>query len=104
MAALYLRPSAILVRPGNPQRIEDFPDLLRSGIGVTVVNGSGQKGLWEDIAGTEADIVHVSQPYRIYRRSSVALTAGGAANSVVQAFVGFLQSAVGAEVFAPGTG
>ncbi len=148
VVALYLRPSAILVRPGNPRRIEDFPDLLRSGIGVMVVDGSGQTGLWEDMAGrscdprllqrladnivvhaetsteacarwrdrpdvdawitwniwqkplrTEADIVHVSQPYRIYRRSSVALTARGAASSAAQAFVAYLQSAAGTEIF-----
>lgn len=53
---LYLRPSAILVRPGNPKRIEDFPDLLRSGMRVMVVNGSGQVGLWEDMAGKQGDI------------------------------------------------
>jgi accessory colonization factor AcfC len=48
---LYWRPSAILVRPGNPKHILDLPDLLRPGIKVMVVNGSGQTGLWEDMAG-----------------------------------------------------
>lgn len=52
---LYWRPSAILVRPGNPKHIGDFPDLLRSGVKVMVVNGSGQTGLWEDMAGRQGN-------------------------------------------------
>ena len=52
---LYWRPSAILVRPGNPKHIRDFPDLLRSGLKVMVVNGSGQTGLWEDMAGKQGN-------------------------------------------------
>ena len=53
---LYMRPSAILVRPGNPKRVEDFPDLLRPGLRVMVVSGSGQTGLWEDMASRKADV------------------------------------------------
>ena len=53
---LYLRPSAILVRPGNPKGIRDFPHLLRPGIRVMVVTGSGQTGLWEDMAGKQGDV------------------------------------------------
>ena len=48
---LYVRPSAILVRPDNPKDIRDFPDLLRPGIRVMMVNGSGQSGLWENMTG-----------------------------------------------------
>ena len=51
ITALYWRPAAILVRPGNPKHIYDLPDLLRPGVKVMVVNGSGQTGLWEDMAG-----------------------------------------------------
>ncbi|WP_291851323.1 substrate-binding domain-containing protein [Bradyrhizobium sp.] len=53
---LYLRPSAILVRPGNPQRIKGFKDLLAPGRRILVVNGAGQNGLWEDMAGRSGDI------------------------------------------------
>ncbi len=53
LTPLYMRPSAILVRPGNPRNIKDFPDLLRAGIRVMVVDGSGQTGMWEDMAGRE---------------------------------------------------
>lgn len=53
---LYLRVSAILVRPGNPRHIAKFADLLAPGIKVLVVNGAGQNGLWEDIAGRKGKI------------------------------------------------
>jgi len=53
---LYLRVSAILVRPGNPRRISKFADLLAPGVKILVVNGAGQNGLWEDIAGRTGKI------------------------------------------------
>ncbi len=53
---LYLRPSAILVRPGNPRGITGLKDLLQPGHKVLVVTGSGQGGLWEDVAGRLGDI------------------------------------------------
>ncbi len=53
---LFLRPSAILVRPGNPKQINDFPDLVRPGVNVMVVNSAGHTGLWEDMAGKLEDI------------------------------------------------
>jgi accessory colonization factor AcfC len=56
---LYLRPSAILVRPGNPDKITGLADLFKSGHKVLVVNGAGQNGLWEDMAGRTGDIEKV---------------------------------------------
>ena len=53
---LYLRVSAILVRPGNPRQIKGFSDLLTRGVKVLIVNGAGQNGLWEDIAGRKGSI------------------------------------------------
>jgi accessory colonization factor AcfC len=53
---LYLRASAILVRPGNPKRITGFSDLLVPGMKILIVNGAGQNGLWEDIAGRKGNI------------------------------------------------
>lgn len=53
---LYLRVSSILVRPGNPRHISRFADLLAPGVKVLVVNGAGQNGLWEDIAGRKGKI------------------------------------------------
>lgn len=53
---LYLRPMSILVRPGNPKRVKGFQDLLKPGLKVLVVNGAGQNGAWEDMAGRKGDI------------------------------------------------
>lgn len=54
--SLYLRPSAILVRPGNPKNIKGVQGLLTPGRRIMVVQGSGQGGLWEDVAGRMGDI------------------------------------------------
>lgn len=56
---LYLRPSAILVRPGNPKAVKGFSDLLSRDLKVLVVNGAGQQGLWEDMAGRSGRIGNV---------------------------------------------
>ncbi len=53
---LYLRPAAILVRPGNPRNIRGFRDLMKPGMKVLTVGGAGQVGLWEDVAGRTGDI------------------------------------------------
>jgi len=53
---LYLRSAAILVRPGNPEHIAGITDLLKPGHHILVVNGAGQQGLWEDVAGRLGDI------------------------------------------------
>jgi accessory colonization factor AcfC len=62
---LYLRESAILVRPGNPNHISGVADLLKPGHSILVVNGAGQQGLWEDVAGRLGDIGSV----RAFRRN-----------------------------------
>ena len=72
---LYLRPVAILVRPGNPRRIRRFEDLLRPGIRILVVQGAGQTGLWEDVAGRTGDIGIV----RAFRRNIGSVAANSAA-------------------------
>ena len=64
---LYLRPAAILVRPGNPRNIRGFRDLLAPNIKVLTVAGAGQTGLWEDVAGRTGDIAMV----RAFRRNMV---------------------------------
>lgn len=57
---LYMRPSVILVRPGNPHHIRGFADLLhRDDVHVMVVDGAGQNGLWEDLVGRDGDIQEV---------------------------------------------
>ena len=56
IVSLYLRPSAILVRRGNPKAIRDLPDLARPGMKVLVVQGAGQTGMWEDRAGKQGSL------------------------------------------------
>jgi accessory colonization factor AcfC len=73
---LYLRPAAILVRPGNPGRITGLRDLLKPGRRIVVVNESGQGGLWEDVAGRLGDIETV----RAFRRN-IALVARTSADA-----------------------
>lgn len=53
---LYLRQSSILVRPGNPKNIKGVQDLLTQCRRLLVVQGSGQTGLWEDVAWRMGDI------------------------------------------------
>ncbi|MBM4295308.1 MAG: hypothetical protein FJ126_10475 [Deltaproteobacteria bacterium] len=51
--SLYVRPAGILVRKGNPKKIKSLKDLTKPGIRLIDVNGAGQLGLWEDLAGAE---------------------------------------------------
>ncbi len=71
---LYLRPSAILVRPGNPKGIKGVADLFKPGLKVLVVQGAGQNGLWEDVAGRKGDIRSV----KALRGNIVAFAANSA--------------------------
>ena len=50
---LYKRAAGILVRPGNPKNIKSFSDLAKPGIKLLDVNGAGQLGMWEDLAGRQ---------------------------------------------------
>lgn len=51
--SLYIRAAGILVRKGNPKKIKSLEDLTREGIRLIDVNGAGQLGLWEDMAGAK---------------------------------------------------
>lgn len=71
---LYLRPLSILVRPGNPRHIRGVKDLFKPGVKVLVVNGAGQNGVWEDMAGRKGDIETVAA----LRRNIVAYSKNSA--------------------------
>ena len=51
--SLYIRPAGILVRKGNPKKIRNLADLTKNGVKIIDVNGAGQLGLWEDMAGAK---------------------------------------------------
>jgi accessory colonization factor AcfC len=53
---LYLRPSAILVRPGNPKGIKGIKDIAKPGLRILVVQGAGQVGMWEDAVGRTGNV------------------------------------------------
>ena len=50
--SLYIRAAGILVRKGNPKQIKSLADLASEGVHLLDVNGAGQVGLWEDMAGS----------------------------------------------------
>ena len=56
---LYLRAAGILVRPKNPKGIQSLADLARNGIKLMDLNGAGQQGMWEDMAGVEGLIAGI---------------------------------------------
>ncbi len=53
---LYMRPSAILVRTGNPNEFTGLRSLLEPGVKIMVVQGAGQVGMWEDAVGRMRNI------------------------------------------------
>lgn len=50
---LYKRAAGILVRNGNPKKIASLKDLTKAGVSILDVNGAGQLGMWEDLAGRQ---------------------------------------------------
>ena len=48
---LYKRAAGILVQKGNPKKITSLKDLAKAGVRILDVNGAGQLGMWEDLAG-----------------------------------------------------
>lgn len=53
---VYMRPMALLVRPGNPKQITGLADAISKQVKFLVVNGAGQTGAWEDIVGRNGDL------------------------------------------------
>lgn len=79
---LYMRTAAILVRPGNPKNIKSLKDLGRPGIQILDVNGAGQMGLWEDLAGKQKLIGAIQQNIRkTFANSALGIAAWNADNS-----------------------
>jgi len=77
--ALYLRPSVILVRKGNPKNIKGMESLFQKGINVMVVQGAGQVGLWEDIVGRTKNIDNIN-----IIRDNMTFIAGNSALAVAK--------------------
>lgn len=61
---MFLRRAIILVRKGNPKKIENLKDLTREGIGIIAPDGMGVSntsgtGAWEDMIGRTKDVEKV---------------------------------------------
>lgn len=79
---LYKRAAGILVRPGNPKNIRNVKDLTKPGIKLLDVNGAGQIGMWEDIAGKQNLIAGIQQNIgRSYANTALGIEAWKSDNS-----------------------
>jgi accessory colonization factor AcfC len=74
--SLYVRPAGILVRPGNPKKIKSLKDLTKDGVRIVDVNGAGQLGLWEDLAGVQGLIAGIQK--------NILLSVGTSAEAIDQ--------------------
>lgn len=72
--SLYIRAAGILVRKGNPKKITSLSDLAKDGIKLIDVNGAGQVGLWEDMAGAHGLIPGI--------RKNIALSVTTSADAI----------------------
>jgi accessory colonization factor AcfC len=82
---LYIRPTIIAVKRGNPKHIKHFDDLLKVGIKIVVTEGAGVSntsgtGTWEDVAGRLGRLEDI----RLFRRNIVAF--GKASGETLKAF------------------
>lgn len=78
---IYIRPTIIAVKKGNPKNIKGFDDLLKPGVKIVVTEGSGVyntsgTGVWEDVAGRLGRLEDI----RLFRRNIVAFAKGSGAS------------------------
>ncbi|MGK5508575.1 extracellular solute-binding protein [Brevibacillus formosus] len=84
---LYTRAAGILVRKGNPKKIESLEDLTKKGVKIIDVNGAGQLGLWEDLAGRKGLIGGISQNINLSVKSSAEAIERWKSNSSLDAWI-----------------
>ncbi|PEJ24982.1 hypothetical protein CN689_26460 [Peribacillus butanolivorans] len=84
---LYSRAAGILVRKGNPKNIQSLEDLTKSGVKIIDVNGAGQLGLWEDLAGRKGLIPGISSNIAFSVKSSAEAIDLWKANSKYDAWI-----------------
>ncbi len=78
---IYIRPTIIAVKTGNPKKIKRFEDLLKDGVKIVVTEGAGVSntsgtGTWEDVAGRLGRLEDI----RAFRRNIVAFGKGSGAS------------------------
>lgn len=78
---IYIRPTIIAVKKGNPKAIRGFEDLLKPGIKIVVTESAGVAntsgtGTWEDVAGRLGRLEDI----RAFRGNIVAFSTGSGAS------------------------
>ena len=78
---IYIRPTVIAVKKGNPKHIKGFDDLLENGMKIIVTEGAGVyntsgTGAWEDVAGRLGKLGDVAK----FRRNIVSFSKGSGAS------------------------
>jgi accessory colonization factor AcfC len=63
---IYIRPTIIAVKKGNPKHLSAFEDLLKDGMKIVVTDGAGVAntsgtGTWEDVAGREGHLEDIKR-------------------------------------------
>ncbi|OAH59692.1 hypothetical protein AWH48_00875 [Domibacillus aminovorans] len=84
---LYPRAAGILVRKGNPKNIQSLEDLAKSGVKIIDVNGAGQLGLWEDLAGRKGLISRIDRNIAVSVKTSAEAIELWKANSKYDAWI-----------------
>ena len=78
---IYIRPTVIAVKKGNPKHITGFDDLLKNNITIIVTEGAGVyntsgTGSWEDVAGRLGRLEDIKK----FRRNIVSFSKGSGAS------------------------
>ena len=78
---IYIRPTIIAVKTGNPKGISGFSDLLKPGMKIVVTEGAGVyntsgTGAWEDVAGRLGNLEDV----RKFRKNIIVFAKGSGAS------------------------
>lgn len=78
---VYIRPTVIAVKKGNPKNITGFDDLLKSNTKIIVTEGAGVyntsgTGTWEDVAGRLGNLDDVKR----FRKNIVSFAKGSGAS------------------------
>ena len=84
---LYSRPAGILVRKGNPKEIQTFADLTKEHVRIVDVNGAGQLGLWEDLAGRKGLIPDIQRNIAVSVKTSAEAIELWNSDSTIDAWI-----------------
>ena len=78
---IYIRPTVIAVKKGNPKNIQGFNDLLKKDVKIVVTEGAGVyntsgTGLWEDVAGRKGRLSDIAK----FRKNIISFSKGSGAS------------------------